>query len=540
SQLVRRFNPLRGFRRGLKAACRWTIRFGRGRSSAAPGGRGRRTGRVRGAPLASLSAAMLEPDGILDPYDEPPITPTSGHRQVHAHLMPELSPLQLIGAADEASNSGSSFPIVLRRPIYDADSPPSPQLHPRRSLQYHVSADDVDLYQYHSPHHHNHHSTSRHNLEEASWSHHHPEHRPILTCDCGGRAAGTGCSEPCPAAANWAHAPRRAPGASPVPITTSSFKSCMHGDTDSSGEGGSYGGGGGCSADGGGSMQQGLAGEVQWRGQGYSLQHLLAVGSRQWGGGGWWDGRGLLRVKIYDFAIYADPNKAAYAIRSGGATSPGSRPLGCGNDGPAATTAGAGTGGGCGRCSPAELVVSPSSRVDMSLTIRACRNLPLHLLSQEFERILQRRHEKAGGRADDPALHELLSYFSREKLPEHVVTTKTMTSDGSFVSGGDAVRKGASITFSRSSSGALLTEAGGRVLGLLQSPALSEALFDLYLGDQPVSKKAKAAAGAALLEMAYREGGGDYRYQPRAGERLICGPGSGGVQDWEACALLVS
>ncbi|GIL66778.1 hypothetical protein Vafri_20287 [Volvox africanus] len=490
SQLVRRFNPLRGFRRGLKAACRWTIRFGRGRSSVAPGGRGRRTGRVRGAPLASLSAAMLEPDGIMDPGDEPSITPTSGQRQVHTHLVPEPSPLELIGAADGGSNSGSSFPIVLRRPIYDAASPPSPQLHPRRSLQYHISADDVDLYQYHSPHHQYHHPTSLQNLEEASWTHHHPELRPTLTCDCGGRAAGTGCSERCPAAANWAHAHRRAQGTSTVPITGANFNSCIRGDTGSGGEGSSYGGGGGRSADG---LQQGLAGEVQCRGQGYSLQHLLAVGSRQWGSGGWWDGRGLLRVKIYDFAIYADPVKAAYAIRSGGATSPGSRPLGCGNDGPAGTTAAAGTGGGCGGCSPAELVVSPSSRVDMSLTIRACRNLPLQLLSQEFERILQRRHEKAGGRADDPALQELLSYFSREKLPEHLVTTTTVTADGSS-SGGDAVRKGASITFSRSSSGALLTEAGGRVLGLLQSPALSEALFDLYLGDQPVSKKAKVRA----------------------------------------------
>jgi hypothetical protein len=35
-----------------------------------------------------------------------------------------------------------------------------------------------------------------------------------------------------------------------------------------------------------------------------SSRQLLTVGCRHWGN--WWDGRGLLRVKIYDFAIYID------------------------------------------------------------------------------------------------------------------------------------------------------------------------------------------------------------------------------------------
>ena len=38
-------------------------------------------------------------------------------------------------------------------------------------------------------------------------------------------------------------------------------------------------------------------------------QQLLTVGNRMWGN--WWDGRGLLRVKIYDFAIYIDTEQAA-------------------------------------------------------------------------------------------------------------------------------------------------------------------------------------------------------------------------------------
>ncbi|EFJ47029.1 hypothetical protein VOLCADRAFT_121023 [Volvox carteri f. nagariensis] len=288
--------------------------------------------------------------------------------------------------------------------------------------------------------------------------------------------------------------------------------------------------------------------------QEHSLQHLLAVGSRQWGSGGWWDGRGLLRVKIYDFAVYADPLKAAHALRNSTAiASPEkgylkSRTLSC--------DSGGGSRAAASYNSPTELLVSPASRVDMSLTIRACRNLPLQMLSEEFERILQRRHEKAGGRADDPALRELLSYFSKEKLPEHVLVTSSSVSSSPSGGVGDAVRKGSSITFSRSSSGALVTEAGGRVLGRVESPALAEALFDLYLGDQPVSKRAKAAAGAALLDMAAAatDGGSGgavptrYRYRPQPGEKLVCGPGAasgatspswGGLIDVKACILEV-
>lgn len=30
----------------------------------------------------------------------------------------------------------------------------------------------------------------------------------------------------------------------------------------------------------------------------------MTVGSRHWGN--WWDGRGMLGVKLYEFAVYAD------------------------------------------------------------------------------------------------------------------------------------------------------------------------------------------------------------------------------------------
>lgn len=41
-----------------------------------------------------------------------------------------------------------------------------------------------------------------------------------------------------------------------------------------------------------------------------TAQRLLALGSRHWGSSSWWDTRSLLRIKIYDFAVYADPAKA--------------------------------------------------------------------------------------------------------------------------------------------------------------------------------------------------------------------------------------
>lgn len=261
----------------------------------------------------------------------------------------------------------------------------------------------------------------------------------------------------------------------------------------------------------------------------HSQQHLLAVGSRQWGSGGWWDGRSLLKVKIYDFAVYADPSKALHALQASADRGRGSalRVL------PPATTT---TTSSCSSFSgcPMALLKSPASEVDMSLTIRASRPLPLHMLSQEFERILQRRTEKAGGRPDDPALAELLSYFTAQRLPRHVVSAA-----------GDAVRKGAAITFSRSSSGELVTAAGGEVLGVLRSAPVVEALFDLYLGDQPVSKKAKAAAVDSLTRMmvAHGAGGGNtslsdggygsYQYLPRPGERLRCA----NRQDLETCVV---
>jgi hypothetical protein len=48
----------------------------------------------------------------------------------------------------------------------------------------------------------------------------------------------------------------------------------------------------------------------------------------------------------------------------------------------------------------------------------------------------------------------------------------------------------------------LLLQMGCHILGTVQSPKVAEALFDLYLGDQPVSRAAKNAAAATLHRIA--------------------------------------
>ncbi|GFR44649.1 hypothetical protein Agub_g5939 [Astrephomene gubernaculifera] len=419
----RRFPLLRGVRRGLKAACLWTLGLRRGRPAS---GSGNRRGRCRRAapPLASLSAAMLEPNGMIEMGDSASYAPSSRESQA-------LSALQFA----DGRSFGNGFPLVLRPPTQFATSQPE--------------------------------GAELGGQDSGPWTHYHGQHYS-KSCCCGAEHCNT-CS------------------------ATRSGRNSQHPD--------------------------------------HSVQHLLAVGSRQWGNSGsWWDGRSLLRVKIYDFAIYANPvgSAAATAVAALAASR--------------ASIDNNSTGSGW---SPADALVPSSCPVDVSLTIRACRNLPLPLLRQEFERILLRRHQMAGGRADDPALQELLSYFSRDKLPYHVLTSSPSSSSAAtpasvsslasshpadYVAGaagggagavlgageceagglpgggGDAVRKGAAITFSRSSGGHLVTCAGGQVLGAVRSPPLAEALLGLYLGREPVSKRAKAAAGAALLDLAATEG----------------------------------
>jgi hypothetical protein len=73
--------------------------------------------------------------------------------------------------------------------------------------------------------------------------------------------------------------------------------------------------------------------------------------------------------------------------------------LGVAGPGPSTVSAAAALEAGVAGPSAAALLVNPACAVPATLTIRACRNLPLHMLGAEFKRVLQRRHEKVRPRA---------------------------------------------------------------------------------------------------------------------------------------------
>lgn len=124
----------------------------------------------------------------------------------------------------------------------------------------------------------------------------------------------------------------------------------------------------------------------------------------------------------------------------------------------------------------------------MSLMVRASRNLPIKLLAKEYERILKRRIQKVGGSQTDTALTLMLKSFDEKALPDNIKQ-------------GGSVKKGTLLTFTKQGSGTMTARANGQELLTVESPKLCQAVFDLYLGDQPVSKESRQAAGDAVMGM---------------------------------------
>jgi len=124
-------------------------------------------------------------------------------------------------------------------------------------------------------------------------------------------------------------------------------------------------------------MAEGIAGRSQ---------KLLAIGARHWGSSSWWDTRSMLKLKIYDFAVYADPAAARSVALSPAA--------------PMAETAGAGSGGdkagAVGRRILSQLVAPAggSPPIDATLLLQAARDLPVEQLGQELFDVLDRRSVK--------------------------------------------------------------------------------------------------------------------------------------------------
>lgn len=126
--------------------------------------------------------------------------------------------------------------------------------------------------------------------------------------------------------------------------------------------------------------------------------------------------------------------------------------------------------------------------IDMSLMVRASRNLPIKLLAKEYERILKRRIQKVGGSQTDTALALMLKSFDEKALPDNIKQ-------------GGSVKKGTLLTFTKQGSGTMTARANGQQLLTVESPKLCQAVFDLYLGDQPVSTESRQAAGDAVMGM---------------------------------------
>ena len=66
---------------------------------------------------------------------------------------------------------------------------------------------------------------------------------------------------------------------------------------------------------------------------------------------------------------------------------------------------------------------------------------------------------------------------------------------------GDCVKKGTVLVFRRDGAGRLRARANEHELADVTSSMLCRAVFDLYLGDQPVSRKAKRAAGESFFKL---------------------------------------
>lgn len=129
-----------------------------------------------------------------------------------------------------------------------------------------------------------------------------------------------------------------------------------------------------------------------------------------------------------------------------------------------------------------------SPDIHMSLLVRTNHVLPIGVMAREYERILRKRIAIVGGDRQDPHLNSMLECFKEANLPEHVKW------------GPGSVRKGTLLTFRRTPCGGLAAAANHEELGEVPSQQVAAALFDLYLGDNPVHYRAKRATGQAVHE----------------------------------------
>lgn len=131
-----------------------------------------------------------------------------------------------------------------------------------------------------------------------------------------------------------------------------------------------------------------------------------------------------------------------------------------------------------------------SSAEGLSVSITPLRDLPLGTVREQFKGVLSRRVDKMGGKPEDQAAVEafLNAVLVPEKLPASAVSDSSAS-----------LRRDAQLTFSRVAGGRLAATADGKLVGFADNVLLQRALFDTYLGSEPVCGKAKSAVDAFLM-----------------------------------------
>eukprot|EP00249_Psilotum_nudum_P006875 c20128_g1_i3 orf=488-850(-) len=107
------------------------------------------------------------------------------------------------------------------------------------------------------------------------------------------------------------------------------------------------------------------------------------------------------------------------------------------------------------------------------------KGVKMNMVRSAFETSLRNRLRKIKGSDDDDGLRSFCSYFTE----------------------GLSVPRGSVIDFHWHPGGQLRTELEGREIGTISSLDFCRAFFDLYIGDPPVSLKAKHEIGEKLVHM---------------------------------------
>jgi len=208
---------------------------------------------------------------------------------------------------------------------------------------------------------------------------------------------------------------------------------------------------------------------------GSSHHAILASGSKS-----------LMGLSLYDFGVYADvaqvrDSQLADQYRRKGIGRP-----------------------------PAAMHEDILARGDFGMTVclGVARTVRASLIQGMYRGIFERRTVKAGGSTDDPGLRQIVDVFSPDKM---ALVPGAMD--------GGSVRQGTVVSFTRSRDRERLKVCvNGRHLDTIDSRAVTQALFDMYVGTQPTSEEAQQAAWRALCRIMHRKRGETHHpHSPRSG-----------------------